>query len=155
MADDGQHHGERAHQQHERADRRERDVVELVRARARPAGRCLVEQVGGDQAAEEQALRAEEHPHRQLLVGDAGVGGVAVAVVADVGVGAGSSAAARRRRRSSGVSQRAQPPRRRRRVGVGGLGVGSAVVGAVAVAARGRRRGRGASGSSDGSMTQP
>src|SRR5205085_9403735 len=35
----------------------------------------LVEQVGGDEPAEEEALRAQEGPHRHLLVGEPGGGG--------------------------------------------------------------------------------
>ena len=114
-----QHHRERAHQQHERADRRERDVEE------RPSGvgpldrlRFRVEQVGRDQAAEEQALRAEEHPHAELLVGEAGAGGGGRAQ--RLGVRPAISPCSVGGRGPAVLSQRA-PPRSAR----GGLAAGS------------------------------
>ena len=75
---DRQHHRQRAHQQHERAHRGERDVVDLRRPR-RAGVPAAVQHVGGDQAAEQQALAAEEQPHRHLVVGQPG-GGVEVLV---------------------------------------------------------------------------
>ena len=60
---DGQRHGERAHEEHERAHRGERDVEDLVRRRAPPTTAVAQQQVGGDQGAEEQAVGAEEDPH--------------------------------------------------------------------------------------------
>ena len=80
---DGQHHGERAHEQYEAADRGEGDVVDLVGAepaRVTPS----IEHVGGDETTEQQALAAQEHPHGQLVVAEAGgrgVLGVSIVVV--------------------------------------------------------------------------
>src|SRR3972149_12148598 len=60
-----EHHRQRRHEQDERRDRGEGDVEDLgcgwSVARSSP-----VEEEGRDQGAEEQALRAEEHPHRHL-----------------------------------------------------------------------------------------
>src|SRR5690606_16386170 len=70
----GEGHGQRGHEEHEGADRRERDVEHVGRAQALDAA-VPQQQVGGDQTAEEEAVRGEEDPHRQLLGGDAGGGG--------------------------------------------------------------------------------
>ncbi len=68
----GEDHGQRAHQQHERADRGEGDVVDL--GGGRPLGEVLgrIEEIVGDESTEEQELGAEEGPHRQLAVLDTG-----------------------------------------------------------------------------------
>ena len=63
-----QHHRQRAHQEHERAHRRERYVEDVVRPNLAGGQPGLGEHVGGDEGAEQQALRAQEQPHRQLVV---------------------------------------------------------------------------------------
>ncbi len=67
----GQHHRQRAHEKHEGADRCERDVVDLGRVHPLESRPVRVQQVVGDQCAEEEELRAEEGPHPQLDVADA------------------------------------------------------------------------------------
>ena len=61
----GQHHGQRAHQQHEGADGRERNVEDFL---GEGPGQALplVDHVGRDQRAEEQALRPDERPESEL-----------------------------------------------------------------------------------------
>ena len=76
---EGQHHGQRAHQEHEGAHRGEGNVVDVPRAG--PVVQMRVEQqVRGDQGSEEHALGAEERPHRQLAVVDAEGGCVLLGV---------------------------------------------------------------------------
>ena len=65
-----QHHCERAHEEHERTDRCERDV-EDVAGRRTGVETAPVDEVGRYQATEQQALRAQEGPHQELVVGDA------------------------------------------------------------------------------------
>ena len=79
----GEHHRERTHEQHERAHRRERDVVDLIGLRT---GRytTLVEHVGGDESTEQQTLGSEEDPHAELVVRQARRG-VVCAVIGAVG----------------------------------------------------------------------
>ncbi len=79
-----QDHGERAHEEHERTHRGERDVEDVGRQNVAIAPR-LVEQVRRDQRTEEQTLRRQEQPHRQLVVGDAGVRGVRIVIVVGIG----------------------------------------------------------------------
>jgi hypothetical protein len=69
---EGEHHREAAHQQHEGADGREGNVVEVLRVRADDVA-VAVEEEGGDERAEEQALGGQEEPHEELAVIEAGV----------------------------------------------------------------------------------
>src|SRR4029453_5642092 len=57
--------------------RRERDVVDVggMRAGLRPTP---IEQVRGDERAEEQAVRRQEQPHGELRIADAGARGVSL-----------------------------------------------------------------------------
>ena len=67
-----EHHRQRAHQQDERGDRRERDVEDLARPGSLLVGMAPIQEVGGDEGAEEEAVGGEEDPDRQLWAGDAG-----------------------------------------------------------------------------------
>ena len=60
-----EHHRQTRHQQVERAERRERDIQNLVRVRTDEAS-SFVNQIRRDQRAEEQAFRADERPECQL-----------------------------------------------------------------------------------------
>ena len=68
---DGQRHRQRAHQQHERADRREWDVVEAVRRRPDTALWRYSRYVEIS-APKSRHSGSEERPHGHLGVGDAG-----------------------------------------------------------------------------------
>src|SRR5215470_9715900 len=63
----GQHHEQRGHEEHEGADRRQRDIQDLVRPGAADT-LALVGQVGPDERAEEHALGAQEGPHAHLAM---------------------------------------------------------------------------------------
>src|SRR5437879_9283816 len=60
-----EYHRETRHQQIEGAERRERNIQNLVWVWPHEAP-ALVDEIGGDQRAREQALRADERPERHL-----------------------------------------------------------------------------------------
>ena len=62
------HHRQGAHQEHEAADRGERNVKDLRRGRTL-AYSTSIQHVGGNEATKQQAFRPKEEPHAQLDVG--------------------------------------------------------------------------------------
>src|SRR6266545_1403634 len=76
---EGQDHGERAGKQHERAHGGVRDVKHVVGVRTDEA-RPPIQHVARDQGPEQQAVRGEEQPHRELRVRQACTGGLVLAL---------------------------------------------------------------------------